>query len=300
MSGIKRFVAAVLTGVMLSGMLAVSAMATPDEWISGKGPYLEPAEQDAGGKPGRPGNSGLAGQYVVRRGDTLLAIAGRLGVPAAELASMNNLGDANLIRDGQVLLVPGSVFVHTVLPGETLSGIARSSGVPAKIIASANGLSNEDLVFEGQKLLLVQNSGSAGSLPAGTVSRGLPVGELDWPVVGWISSPFGMREGRLHEGVDIAVDHGTPIRAAMPGRVSFAGPRGGYGLAVIIDHGDGISTLYAHSSKILVSEGQWVDRGEVIALVGNTGNSRGPHLHMELHVNGVPYDPMICFNRLHA
>lgn len=300
MSRVKRLVAAVLTGVMMSGVLAVSAMATPDEWISGRGPYLDTAEKEAHGQPGRLANAGAAGRYVVRKGDTLLAIAGRLGIPVGELASMNNLGDPNLIRGGQVLLVPGSVYFHTVLPGETLSGIAKNSGVPVKEIAAANGLSNEDLLFPGQKLLIAQGSGSAGSPPAEAVSRSLPVGELEWPVVGWISSPYGMREGRLHEGVDIAADHGDPIRAAMPGRVTFSGPRGGYGLAVIIDHGEGLCTLYAHASKIIVSEGQWVDRGEVIALVGNTGKSRGPHLHMELHINGVPYDPLICFNRLRA
>lgn len=290
----KKTVAVLLTGAMLSGVLAVSATATPDEWIQGKGPYLEPAEE-AGG----PINAGTAGRYVVRRGDTLLAIAGRLGVPAKELTAMNNIHDADLIRDGQVLLVPGTIHVHTVRPGETLSGIASNFGVPVKDIASANNLKNEDLVVDGQKLMITRKD-TPGGLAIGTASRGLPVGELDWPVVGWISSPFGMRDGNPHEGVDIAADHGTPIRAAMSGRVSFAGPRGGYGLAVIIDHGDGLSTLYAHSSKILVTEGEWVSKGEVIALVGNTGRSKGPHLHLELQLNGVPYDPLPCITRAHA
>jgi murein DD-endopeptidase MepM/ murein hydrolase activator NlpD len=190
--------------------------------------------------------------------------------------------------------------VHTVNQGETLSGIARNFGVQVKDIAAANGLKNEDMVMAGQKLLIARNTGFQGSLGTGPASRGLPVGELEWPVVGWISSPFGMRDGKPHEGVDIAADHGAPIRAAMAGRVAFAGPRGGYGLTVIIDHGDGISTLYAHSSKILVTEGEWVGRGQVIALVGNTGKSKGPHLHLELLLNGVPYDPLICLGRTYA
>jgi len=292
---VKKTVAVTVIGVMLSGVLAVSALATPDEWIQEKTPYL------GGSAPAvRPAGGGSAGQYVVGRGDTVLSISGRLGVPVAELAEMNSLRDLDLIREGQVLLVPCGIQVHRVSAGETLSAIARKFGVPAKEIALANGLKNEDLVIEGQKLLIARNTGSPGSLTTSAASRGLPVGDLDWPVVGWISSPFGMREGRLHEGVDIAADHGTQIRAAMAGRVTFAGPRGGYGLTVIIDHGDGLCTLYAHSSKLLVREGEWVSKGEVIALVGNTGNSRGPHLHLELQLNGTPYDPLLCFTRIYA
>lgn len=295
MTKINKAIAVLSVVIILSGVAAYSALATPDEWISAGGPYLDPAVEAR-----QPVNAGSPGQYVVRKGDTLLAISGRLGFPASELAAMNNLRDADLIREGQVLLVPGSIHVHTVNQGETLSGIAKNFGVPVKDIAAANGLKNEDLVMAGQKLLIARNSGPQGSMGAGPASRGLPVGELEWPVVGWISSPFGMRDGKPHEGVDIAADHGMPIRAAMAGRVAFAGPRGGYGLTVIIDHGDGISTLYAHSSKILVTEGEWVIRGEVIALVGNTGKSKGPHLHLELLLNGVPYDPLICLGRTYA
>ncbi|MFZ5634722.1 MAG: peptidoglycan DD-metalloendopeptidase family protein [Bacillota bacterium] len=284
---------------MLSGVPAVSATATPDEWIPEKGPYLDSSGKDIDGEADRAASSGETGRYVVQKGDTLLAIAGKLGVPAAELAAMNNLSDANLIREGQLLLVPGSVYVHTIQPGETLTAIARKFGMPWKDIAAANGINNEDLLVAGQKLVICRSSGLA-PVPAGPVSRGLPVGELEWPVVGWISSPFGIREGKPHEGVDIAADYGVPIRAAMPGRVAFAGPRGSYGLAVILDHGDGLTTLYAHSSKILVSGGEWVNRGQVIALVGNTGKSRGPHLHLELLINGIPYDPMLCLRRGYA
>lgn len=295
MTDIKRVVAVLLTGVMLSGAAAFSALATPDEWIPARGPYLEPAAEAV-----RPADPEPAGQYVVRRGDTLLAVAGKIGIPVKELVAANNLKDADLIREGQVLLVPGSVQFHTVAPGETLSGIARSFGVAVKEIAAANGMKNEDLVMAGEKLLIARNSGLRGTPGAGAASRGLPVGEMDWPVLGWISSPFGLREGKMHDGIDLAADHGTPIRAAMAGRVSSAGPRGGYGLAVILDHSGGTCTLYAHCSKILVSEGEWVSKGQVIALVGNTGNSRGPHLHLELRLNEVPYDPLICLGRIYA
>ena len=88
------------------------------------------------------------------------------------------------------------------------------------------------------------------------------------------------------------MEEGTPIRAAAPGRVVFAGPRGTYGLAVIIDHGGGVRTLYAHCSRILVSEGSSVGTATVVALAGNTGRSSGPHLHLEVLKNGIPLDPL--------
>ncbi len=292
--------AVMLTWLLLCGWPAFSLTAAPDEWIAEKGSYLETAERAGGAESGSSQDmAAAAGRYVVRRGETLLSIAGRLGVSASDLVSMNNLADADIIRDGQVLLVPGSVYIHTVLPGENLSGIARGAGVPVEDIAAANGLEDQDLVLAGQKLLIAKNPEASGSVPA-AVSRGLPVGDLIWPVLGWISSPFGMRDGRPHEGVDIAADHGAPIRAAMSGRVTFAGPRGGYGLTVILDHGGGLSTLYAHSSRLLVAEGQWVAKGDVIALVGNTGRSKGPHLHLELHLDGTPHDPLLCLGRMRA
>jgi len=126
-----------------------------------------------------------------------------------------------------------------------------------------------------------------------TASRGLAAGPFSWPLVGAITSNFGMRDGRPHEGIDIAAEEGTPIRAAASGRVVFAGPRGTYGLTVIIDHGNGFRTLYAHCSRIMVEAGDAVGPSTVIALAGNTGNSRGPHLHLEVLKNGVPLDPQM-------
>jgi murein DD-endopeptidase MepM/ murein hydrolase activator NlpD len=113
-----------------------------------------------------------------------------------------------------------------------------------------------------------------------------------WPVNGPVTSPFGMRWGRMHTGIDIGVPYGTPIHAAASGRVIYAGWMDGYGNLVFIDHGRGISTGYAHQSSIAVSNGQSVTQGQVIGYVGCTGHCFGPHLHFEVRVNGTPVDPL--------
>jgi len=119
------------------------------------------------------------------------------------------------------------------------------------------------------------------------------------PVIGEVTSPFGQRvhpisgDARFHTGVDLRAPSGSPIRAAAEGIVREAGKRGGYGNAVELDHGDGTSTLYAHASALLVKTGQHVGRGEPIALVGQTGQATGPHLHFELRRNGHPVAPQV-------
>jgi murein DD-endopeptidase MepM/ murein hydrolase activator NlpD len=113
-----------------------------------------------------------------------------------------------------------------------------------------------------------------------------------WPVNGPVVSPFGMRWGRMHTGIDIAASYGTPIHSAASGRVIYAGWMDGYGNLVFVDHGGGISTGYAHQSSIAVSNGQTVSQGQLIGYVGCTGHCFGPHLHFEVRVNGSPVDPL--------
>lgn len=119
-----------------------------------------------------------------------------------------------------------------------------------------------------------------------------------WPVQGWVTSAFGYRfspwgEGvRMHKGIDIAAPYGSLVEAPSDGVVIFAGYKGGYGQSVIIDHGYGVSTLYGHASQLFVTEGAQIKRGMKIASVGSTGASTGPHLHYEVHVDGIPTDPM--------
>lgn len=123
-------------------------------------------------------------------------------------------------------------------------------------------------------------------------------GAMSWPCSGPITSPFGYRTHPIfgttifHAGIDIGVDYGTPIHAADSGVVVYSGWISGYGNAVIIDHGGGVSTLYGHNQSLAVSEGQSVSKGSVVAYAGSTGNSTGPHCHFEVDVNGSPVNPM--------
>ena len=117
-------------------------------------------------------------------------------------------------------------------------------------------------------------------------------GILGWPVSGSVVSGFGMRSGRMHEGIDITASSGTPVRSSATGNVIYAGWLGGYGNLVVVDHGGGLSTAYAHNSSFASSIGQSVAAGQVIAYSGNTGNSSGPHVHFEVRVNGSAVDPL--------
>ena len=115
---------------------------------------------------------------------------------------------------------------------------------------------------------------------------------LIWPVSGPVVSPFGWRWGRMHEGIDIAAGYGTPIVAAASGVVIYAGWMGGYGNLIIVDHGGGLATAYAHQSSFAVGGGASVSQGQTIGYVGCTGHCFGPHLHFEVRVNGSPVDPL--------
>lgn len=129
------------------------------------------------------------------------------------------------------------------------------------------------------------------TLPAGPMSAPSAAG-LVWPLSGTLTSGFGYRWGRMHEGIDIAVAEGTPVRAAKSGTVILASYYGGYGNYICVDHGGGLSTCYAHLSGYASSTGQRVSQGQVIGYSGNTGSSTGPHLHFEVRINGAAQDPM--------
>jgi len=271
------------------------AQARLDELVRPDDPYPAPTTGVALAEKNEPAIEATPRVYIVRRGDTLGSIARRYGVDEEKLAEMNFLRDRNHIFEGQALVLPGTVFHYRVRSGETLGAIARRFGLTPAELAEINGLADPDRLLEGQQLAIP--AGQGGGVQ---VSRALPLGQLTWPVQGWISSRYGLRNGAMHEGLDIAADHGQIVRAAKDGRVVFSGPRGTYGETVIIDHGGGLRTLYAHNSRLLVREGQRVLAGQPIARVGSTGRSTGPHLHFEVLLNGVPFDPLLCLQRTYA
>jgi murein DD-endopeptidase MepM/ murein hydrolase activator NlpD len=146
--------------------------------------------------------------------------------------------------------------------------------------------------YEAQQARAARGGGSGeASLAPPPPSSG---GQCRWPAAGRVTSEYGRRWGRLHAGIDIAAPTGTPIGAALPGTVIYAGWQSGYGNVVILSHGGGLSTLYGHQSRIGSSLGQAVGSGQVIGYVGSTGNSTGPHLHFETRYGGVARNPRGC------
>jgi murein DD-endopeptidase MepM/ murein hydrolase activator NlpD len=162
-------------------------------------------------------------------------------------------------------------------------------------LAEADALAAESAALAA-RIVAAQQAAAAAAASAGSPSSGSAApsgsGRLGWPVAGPVTSGFGWRWGRMHEGIDIAVGTGTPVHAAEAGTVIYAGWLGGYGNLIVIDHGEGLSTAYAHNSSLIVGQGAAVGRGFVVALSGNTGNSSGPHVHFEVRVGGGAVDPI--------
>jgi murein DD-endopeptidase MepM/ murein hydrolase activator NlpD len=149
--------------------------------------------------------------------------------------------------------------------------------------------------LQAQSAALAAKIRSAQSAPssAAAVTTGAPsAAGFIWPVHGVLTSYFGWRWGRMHEGIDLAVGNGTPVVASAAGTVIVAGWMGGYGNLVVVDHGNGIATAYAHNTSVTVGVGQSVAQGQLVAYSGNTGNSTGPHVHFEVRVNGAAVDPL--------
>ncbi|MEW6572809.1 MAG: M23 family metallopeptidase [Bacillota bacterium] len=269
----KVLVMVLVIVVLSSALTEQTAEAGYDEQLFGE-PY-----------PAAASVQGLPTYYRVEVGDTLWDIAGRYGVRPDVIAQTNGLSSSDLIYAGQYIVIPAGGLIHRVVEGDTLWEIATYYGVALEELLRVNSLGTDEPLMVGAELLI----------PVTFPELALDVrGERDsfsWPVLGPITSPFGMRDGRLHEGLDIAADAGTPVRAAADGRVVCAGPAGTYGLLVILTHRDGWATYYAHCDRITVTTGQAVSAGQLIGTVGSTGHSTGPHLHFEVRLDGVPYDP---------
>jgi len=178
---------------------------------------------------------------------------------------------------------------HVVRPGETLWRIARSYGVDPADLARANDIADPGRIAAGQRLLV---PGVVGSGPPATLPE---ADRFVWPVAGrQVLSFFGApRGGRSHAGLDIGGTRGDAVLAMSAGRVVYASSSlRGYGKTVIVDHGNGLRSLYAHNASLLVQQGQTVDCGQPIARVGRSGNATTEHLHFEILRNGIAVDPL--------
>ena len=165
----------------------------------------------------------------------------------------------------------------------------------AAFVAEADSLAAESAALAARiaaAQAAAAQAAAAQAEPSRATSAPVSSGALGWPVAGPVTSSFGSRWGRMHEGIDIGVGVGTPVHAAAAGTVIYAGWMSGYGNIVVIDHGNGLSTAYGHNSQLIVGQGGSVGKGFVIALSGDTGHSTGPHVHFEVRLNGAPVDPL--------
>ncbi len=242
-------------------------------------------------------------------GDSLWSIARAYGTTAQELADANGITLAAVLNPGHRLTVPGQYSVGgrdlggavpqtiTVGPGETLWQLASTHNTTVAAIVSSNGLTSER-ILAGQTLTIVPGSevAAARAVTGNVTPVAVAPAAMLWPIVGTITSRYGYRQLRIsgsnwHAGLDIDGHTGDPIVAAVPGTVTYSGWMGGYGYVVIVENGN-TEYYYAHASELLVNEGDWVDAGTTVALVGSTGNSTGSHLHFEVRVDGDPVDPL--------
>ena len=195
-------------------------------------------------------------------------------------------------------LHPSRTHVHIVRKGETLWSISQRYGSSVDAVALANRLSDPTQISIGQRLMvpashrtLRKRSGNPwmSSDPRGRSARQV----FEWPTRGRVTSRFGMRNGAHHDGIDVSAREGASIQAAESGRVIHSDDRlSGYGNLIIIKHAGLLSSVYAHNRRNLVKVGEFVDKGQVIAEVGQTGRVSAPHLHFEVRRNGRAVNPL--------
>lgn len=263
--------------ILCSGV-CLYALITDYVTIKGQMPELTLLEKE------RSRNS-LQLAYLARRIKQLNQRMEQLNELDERLMVMLNLDDEN--ANAQVMGVGGS-------PSLELASVSLEDASPDNVIrrmhSSLNHLKDAAFNSRESKTSLYKILKNQKMLLAATPSI--------WPVRGWLSSSFGTRlspfsnEKEFHKGIDISTRKNTPIVAPADGIVVYVGRKSGYGRTLCLDHGHGVVTKYAHLQKSLIKRGQRVRRGEKIALVGNTGRSTGPHLHYEVHRNGLPVDPL--------
>ncbi len=257
--------------------------------------------------------------YTIQPGDTLSSIAAEFGLKNGDVKASDLLVNSNkpdivteddLLQIGQKVRIPTqSGVIHTVRSGETASSIAETYDVELAAIATLpqNGVTDLNALTVGQDLLVpgpkrfakpapvvVAPSGAASN--AAQIVRGGQASRSGfiWPLTGPISSYFGPAHP-LGIDVDLYSNPNAPVAAAAAGRVVFAGgnPCCSYGYYVVVAHGNGFETLYAHFSSIAVSQGQQVAQGQLLGYAGHTGYATGNHLHFEVHLGGTTVNPLV-------
>jgi len=228
-------------------------------------------------------------------GETLVDLARRFGLSPLEVARANGLEDPTELRPGDLVLLPG------IEAKTTYQRLLAKQEAERRARLEAERKRQEELRRLAEQRRR-QEALRQAQLRQAQVQRpqvrqvSYQEGRMRWPLSGFrITTYFGQRGvfQRFHTGIDLAAPHGTPIVAARSGQVRVAGWSSvGYGFHVVLDHGGGLETLYAHMSRIAVRPGEWVEGGQVIGYVGSTGWSTGPHLHFEVRVNGVARNPL--------
>ncbi len=244
-------------------------------------------------------------EYKVQPGDTISTIAQEFEVSVSTILWENNKTAYSIIRPGETLrILPVSGVSHEVAKGENIGSIAKKYDVEENVVMETNELKPGDTLKVGQVLLIpggrkvtepqyttTSYTGFSAIRDIVTSPSATPVSgnKMNWPTVGSrITQYYSWR----HTAVDIANKVGTPIYAADAGTIEVAGWGTGYGNQIVIDHGGGKKTRYAHLSKFYVEKGDTVTKGQTIAAMGSTGWSTGPHVHFEVIINGVKQNPL--------
>ncbi|MFA6416225.1 MAG: peptidoglycan DD-metalloendopeptidase family protein [Candidatus Paceibacterota bacterium] len=242
-------------------------------------------------------NSDQVSVYVARKGDTMKAIAKMFEVEANTILWANDLASSYIPKEGDVLVIlPVDGIIHTVLKGETLAGIAKKYGGDQADIIDYNDLDPTGELAVGDQIII---PGGEEKPTPGKVSKPktkLAARYSGPDAGGYFLRPVsgGRKSQGIHgrNGIDIAITPGSALYAAAAGTVILAkdgGWNGGYGSYIIIQHPNGTQTLYGHLSRVGISRGAKVTRGQVIGATGNTGRSTGPHLHFEIHGATNPF-----------
>lgn len=240
-------------------------------------------------------------EYEVQAGDTLTGIAARFGIDVQYIKWNNvDVEDTNAIYPGLILQIPSvEGIIHSVKVNETVTEIASRYEADWRDIVEfrANGLAGDPNNIQPSSLILVPGGKKVVPVAPPPVRPGAsdvpPASDTGWtwPALGLLTSPFGPGHPL---GIDVASSVGTPVYAANSGQITFVGgnPCCSYGYHIIIDHGNGYETLYAHLSGFNYAAGDFVNAGDVIGYIGMTGRTTGPHVHFELRRNGVYQDPL--------